>query len=41
MPEDMGVLGVTPLREVPIQKGSYRLRILAEGRHEVYYPVLD
>jgi eukaryotic-like serine/threonine-protein kinase len=40
VPEDCGVLGVTPLVEVPLQKGSYRLRITAPGRHEVLYPVL-
>jgi serine/threonine-protein kinase len=34
------VLGVTPLQEVPLQKGSYRLRLRAPGRAEVRYPVL-
>jgi serine/threonine-protein kinase len=38
--EDRGVIGVTPIREAPLQKGSYRLRITAPGRHEVKYPVL-
>jgi len=38
--EDCGVIGVTPLREMPLQKGSYRLRIKAPGRAEVRYPVL-
>jgi eukaryotic-like serine/threonine-protein kinase len=38
--EDCGVLGISPLREVPLQKGSYRLRLRAPGRHEVKYPVL-
>jgi len=40
VPEDCGVLGVTPIRELPLQKGSYRVRITAPGRHEVKYPVL-
>jgi serine/threonine-protein kinase len=38
--EDCGVLGVTPIREAPLQKGSYRLRIQAPGRTEVLYPAL-
>ena len=40
VPEECGVLGVTPIREAPLQKGSYRLRIRAPGRHEVLYPAL-
>ncbi len=40
VPEDCGVIGVTPIREAPLQKGSYRLRIKAPGRHEVLYPAL-
>ncbi|MFT3769747.1 MAG: bifunctional serine/threonine-protein kinase/formylglycine-generating enzyme family protein [Minicystis sp.] len=40
VPEDGGVIGVTPIREARLQKGSYRLRIRAPGRHEVLYPVL-
>ncbi|MBK8252603.1 MAG: SUMF1/EgtB/PvdO family nonheme iron enzyme [Polyangiaceae bacterium] len=40
VPEDLGVIGATPLRQVPLQKGSYRLRITAPGRREVKYPVL-
>ncbi|MFO0761978.1 MAG: bifunctional serine/threonine-protein kinase/formylglycine-generating enzyme family protein [Byssovorax sp.] len=37
--EDMGLLGVAPLRGVPLQKGSYLLRIRAPGRSEVLYPI--
>jgi serine/threonine-protein kinase len=40
VPEDCGVIGVTPIREAPLQKGSYRLRIKAPGRPEVKYPAL-
>jgi formylglycine-generating enzyme required for sulfatase activity len=40
VPEDCGVIGVTPIREAPLQKGSYRLRVRAPGRHEVLYPAL-
>jgi serine/threonine-protein kinase len=40
VPVEVGVLGTTPLRAVPIQRGSYRLRLRAPGRHEVLYPVL-
>ena len=40
VPEPCGVLGKTPLREVPMQKGSYLLRINSEGHSEVRYPVL-
>ena len=39
-PEPAGDLGSTPLLDVPLAKGSYRLRILAVGRAEVVYPVL-
>jgi eukaryotic-like serine/threonine-protein kinase len=38
--EDCGRIGVTPIWEAPLQKGSYRLRIKAPGRHEVLYPAL-
>lgn len=37
--EDMGIIGHTPLRAIPMLKGSYRLRIRAQGRTEVSYPV--
>ncbi|MEO5728978.1 MAG: SUMF1/EgtB/PvdO family nonheme iron enzyme, partial [Byssovorax sp.] len=40
VPEECGVLGVTPIREAPLQKGSYRLRMRAPGRTEVLYPAL-
>ncbi|APR79435.1 serine/threonine protein kinase [Minicystis rosea] len=40
VPIDEGVLGTTPLRAVPIVRGSYRLRVQAPGRAEVIYPVL-
>jgi eukaryotic-like serine/threonine-protein kinase len=40
VPVDLGVLGETPLCEVPLQRGSYRLRLRAPGRAEVFYPVL-
>ncbi|AKT42227.1 bifunctional serine/threonine-protein kinase/formylglycine-generating enzyme family protein [Chondromyces crocatus] len=33
-------LGVTPLREVPVARGSYLLVVRAPGRAEVRYPVL-
>ncbi|HTN87343.1 MAG TPA: bifunctional serine/threonine-protein kinase/formylglycine-generating enzyme family protein [Sorangium sp.] len=33
-------LGPTPLVEVPLQRGSYLLRLRAPGRAEVRYPVL-
>ncbi len=36
-----GVLGETPLRAVPIQRGSYRLRLRAPGRAEVTLPGPD
>ncbi len=39
VPADAGVLGETPLRDVPLQHGSYRLRLRAPGRAEVFYPV--
>ncbi|MEZ4302772.1 MAG: SUMF1/EgtB/PvdO family nonheme iron enzyme, partial [Polyangiaceae bacterium] len=35
-----GEIGRTPLREVPLRRGSYLLRIRARGRAEVRYPVL-
>lgn len=34
------VLGPTPLLQVPLQRGSYLLRLRAPGRAEVRYPVL-
>lgn len=40
IPKVVGTLGTTPLREVPLDKGSYRLRLRALGRAEVSYPVL-
>jgi eukaryotic-like serine/threonine-protein kinase len=40
VPEDMGVIGATPLRAVRLPKGSYRLRVRAPGRAEVIYPTL-
>lgn len=39
-PEPAGDLGATPIVDVPLEKGSYRLRITAPGRAEVVYPVL-
>ncbi len=38
--EPAGDLGSTPITDVPLEKGSYRLRITAPGRAEVLYPVL-
>lgn len=40
IPKEVGSLGRTPLHEVPLDKGSYRLRIRAPGCAEVFYPVL-
>lgn len=40
VPEPAGELGATPLVDVPLEKGSYRLRITAPGRAEVVYPAL-
>jgi serine/threonine-protein kinase len=40
VPAFVGALGATPLRDVPLAKGSYRLRITAPGRAEIHYPVL-
>jgi serine/threonine-protein kinase len=40
VPEDLGLLGTTPLRAVPLPRGSYRLRLRAPGCAEVLYPVL-
>jgi serine/threonine-protein kinase len=40
VPVDQGVLGTTPLRSMPLQRGSYRLRVRAPGRAEIFYPVL-
>jgi len=39
VPIPEGVLGVTPLREVRLERGSYLLRIRAQGRAEIRYPV--
>ncbi len=39
VPVDLGALGETPLRDVALQHGSYRLRVRAPGRSEVLYPV--
>ena len=33
------LLGVTPLQQEPLAMGSYQLRIVAEGCHEVIYPI--
>jgi serine/threonine-protein kinase len=40
VPEPVGELGPTPIREVALARGSYLLRISAPGRAEVAYPVL-
>lgn len=40
VPKLMGELGRTPLCEVPLEKGSYLLRIQSPGRIDVSYPVL-
>ncbi len=40
VPVPESVLGPTPLIEVPLQRGSYLLRLRAPGRAEVRYPVL-
>ncbi|WP_428269739.1 protein kinase domain-containing protein [Haliangium sp.] len=40
VPELVGELGHTPLREVALDRGSYLVRIEAPGRAEVLYPVL-
>ncbi len=40
VPTSLGLLGRTPLHAVPLQSGSYRLRLRAPGRAEVLYPVL-
>jgi serine/threonine-protein kinase len=40
VPELVGEIGATPLVEVPLDKGSYLLRIRAPGRADVAYPVL-
>ena len=39
VPERVGDLGETPLRDVPLAQGSYLLRVRAPGRAEVAYPV--
>jgi len=39
-PQDLGVIGRTPLRAVPLLRGSYRLRLRAPGCADVFYPVL-
>jgi formylglycine-generating enzyme required for sulfatase activity len=38
-PVDLGVIGRTPLRALPLSRGSYRLRVRAPGTAEVLYPV--
>ncbi|APR75443.1 serine/threonine protein kinase [Minicystis rosea] len=40
VPEEVGVIGVTPLHAVPLPKGSYRVRLRAPDRAEVLYPAL-
>jgi serine/threonine-protein kinase len=40
VPEEVGVLGKTPLHAVALTRGRYRLRIRAEGRAETHYPIL-
>src|SRR5262249_7401155 len=43
VPVDLGLLWTTPLHAVPLQQGSYRLRLRAAantGLAEVVYPVL-
>ena len=40
VPVPLGEIGRTPLVERRLPAGSYRLRLLHEGRHEVLYPVL-
>ena len=40
VPHDLGVIGHTPLDRVPLQRGSYRLRLRAPGRIEVWLPAL-
>ena len=40
VPVPAGHLGRTPLREVALPRGSYRLRLRAPGHHEVLYPVV-
>jgi serine/threonine protein kinase/formylglycine-generating enzyme required for sulfatase activity len=40
VPVPLGSLGRTPLVEVPLTRGSYRLRLRAPGRAEALYPVL-
>lgn len=37
--EPVRELGATPLLSVPLEMGSFRLRIRAPGHHEVLYPV--
>jgi serine/threonine-protein kinase len=40
VPQDRGDLGQTPLHALPLERGSYCLRLTAPGRAEVRYPVL-
>jgi serine/threonine-protein kinase len=40
VPDDLGVIGVTPLHAITLPKGSYRLDLRAPGRAEVRVPVL-
>ncbi len=39
-PVIVGEIGPTPIVDMPLEKGSYRLRLRAPGRIEVVYPVL-
>lgn len=39
VPGEERLLGVTPLAQEPLDMGRYQLRIVAEGCHEVIYPV--
>lgn len=39
VPELVGPIGRTPLDDLPLAQGSYRLRLRAEGHQEVHYPV--
>ena len=40
VPTDLGAIGRTPLDAVPLQRGSYRLRLRAPGRTEVLQTAL-
>ncbi|APR75850.1 serine/threonine protein kinase [Minicystis rosea] len=39
VPEPVADLGATPIHDMPLEKGSYRLRLVAPGHAEVVYPV--